>query len=184
VKKLLFVAITVLALSIAALPASAQYQPMFITVSPTAVTSCGTDTGTVTVDAGYFTPGSNVVVTLQSDPVTLGTVVASATGTINATYNLPVGVTAGAHTVTATGTGLESGVAEAVSAQITVTIPAGCVSNRNVTSSTASLASTTTTGGNLPRTGSDFGIVPFIGAALLVAGGLIVMAARKRNTGT
>jgi len=180
VKKLLFVAITVLALSIASLPASAQYQPMFITVSPTAVDSCGTDTGTVTVDAGYFTPASSVVVTFGDGPVTLGSVVASATGTINATYNLPVGVTAGAHTVTATGTGLESGVAEAVSAQITVTIPAGCVSNRNVTSSTAS---TTTTGGNLPRTGSDFGIVPFIGAALLVAGGLIVMAARKRNTG-
>lgn len=177
-KKLLFVAITALVLSVAALPASAQYNPMFITVNPTAVESCGTDTGTVTVNAGYFEPGSNVVVTLQSDPVTLGTVVAGATGTITATYNLPANVTAGSHSVTATGTSLETGLTESVTAAITVTIPAGCVSNQNVTSSTAS---TTTGGGNLPRTGGDFGIVAAVGAGLLVAGGLIVMANRKRS---
>jgi LPXTG-motif cell wall-anchored protein len=180
VKKLLIVAVTAVVMMLAvAQPASAQYQPMFITVSPTAVTSCGTDSGTVTVDAGYFTPGSDVVITLQSDPVTLGTVVASATGTVNATYTLPVGVTAGTHTVTASGTRLDNNVAASVSAQITVTIPPGCVSNQVVTTAPASSGSGT---GNLPVTGSDFGIVAIVGAALLVAGGLIVMAARRRGT--
>ena len=178
-KKLLFVAITALVLSVAALPATAQYDPMFITVTPTTVESCGTDTGTVAVNAGYFTPGTNVVVTLQSDPVTLGTVVATQAGTITATYNLPANITAGAHTVTATGTSRETGLTESVTAAITVTIPAGCVSNQNVTSSTAAPA--TTGGGSLPRTGGDFGIVAAVGAVLLVAGGLIVMANRKRS---
>jgi LPXTG-motif cell wall-anchored protein len=178
VKKLLFLAMTALVLTMAAaLPASAQYQPMFITVSPTAVTSCGTQTGQVTVNAGYFKAGSNVTVTLQSDPVVLGTVVASATGTINATYNLPVGVTAGSHTVTATGARLDSGVTESVSAAITVTIPAGCVSSNNVTPTSAS----TGTSGSLPVTGSDNTVFVVFGAGLLVAGGLLVLATRKRS---
>lgn len=176
-KKLLFLAVTAFVLGLATLPASAQYQPMFITVNPTAVTSCGTDTGTVTVNAGYFEEGSNVVVTLQSDPVVLGTVVADAAGTINVTYSLPVGVTAGAHTVIATGPRADTGITESVSAAITVTVPAGCVSNQTLT------PTTTSGGGNLPVTGSDNGIFVAIGAGLLVAGGLLVMTTRRRNAG-
>lgn len=176
-KKLLFLAVTAFILGMATLPASAQYQPMFITVTPTAVTHCGTDPGEVTVNAGYFEAGSTVTVTLQSDPVTLGTSVASETGTIAATFNLPADTTAGAHTVIATGPRADTGVTESVSAAITVVIPAGCVSNI-----TATPTSTTTGGGNLPVTGSDNGIFVAIGAGLLVAGGLLVMAARRRST--
>ena len=176
-KKLLFLAVTVIVASLGlAIPASAQYDPMYITVNPTAVTSCGTDTGQVTVAAGFFTPGSNVTVTLQSDPVVLGTVVADATGNIGATYNLPVGVEAGSHTIVVTGPRLGTNVSESVSAAITVTIPAGCVSNVTVTP-------TTTSSGGLPVTGSDNGIFIAVGAGLLVAGGLLVMATRKRNAG-
>jgi len=175
VKKLLFLAVTAVVFGLATLPASAQYNPMFITVSPTAVESCGTDTGTITVNAGYFEPGSTVTVTLQSDPVVLGTVAASGTGTINATFNLPVGVTAGAHTVIASGPRLDTGVVDSVSAAITVTIPSACISPSTLTPTTQS------GGGSLPVTGSDNGVFVAVGAGLLVAGGLLVMASRKRN---
>ena len=175
-KKLLFLAVTAVVFGLATLPASAQYNPMFITVSPTAVESCGTDTGQITVNAGYFEPGSTVTVTLQSDPVVLGTVAADASGTINVTYNLPVGVTAGAHTVIASGPRLDTGVVESVSAAITVTIPSACISPSTLTPTT-----TQTGGGSLPVTGSDNSIFLVVGAGLLVAGGLLVMATRKRN---
>jgi LPXTG-motif cell wall-anchored protein len=176
VKKLLFVAMTAVVFGLATLPASAQYNPMFITVSPNAVTSCGTDTGEITVNAGYFEPGSTVTVTVQSDPVVLGTVVASETGTITVTYSLPVELVAGPHTVTATGPRLDNGVVETLSAGITVTIPDACISPNTTTPTT-----TRTGGGSLPVTGSDNGKFLAVGAGLLVAGGLLVMATRKRN---
>lgn len=180
-KKLFFVTIVAFVLGLAALPASAQYQPMFITVSPTAVTSCGTDSGQIVVNAGYFEAGSTVTVTVQSDPVVLGTVVASQTGTINATYNLPVGITAGAHTVFATGPRLDTGAIETISAAITVTIPAGCVSSGQVTQPPPT-SSTSSTSGSLPVTGArDNGIFFAVAAGLLVAGGLLVMATRNRR---
>ncbi len=179
-KKILFLMVTACVLALGAIPASAQYQPMFITTNPTAVTSCGTDTGQVTIDAGYFRAGSDVVVTLQSDPVTLGTAVANSAGVINATYSLPVGVTAGPHTVIATGTRLDTGVTDSVSAAITVTIPAGCVSNQNVTTTPQPAA--VGSSGQLPTTGGNSQYIVMAGAALLVAGGLIVLANRKRST--
>lgn len=179
-KKILFLMVTACVLALGAIPASAQYQPMFITVSPTAVTSCGTDTGQVTIDAGYFRPGSDVVVTLQSDPVTLGTAVANSTGVINATYNLPVGVVAGPHTVIATGARLDTGVTDSVSAAITVTIPAGCVADQNLTSTRPSPGGVASSG-QLPTTGNNSQYIVMAAAALLVAGGLIVLATRKRN---
>lgn len=176
VKKLLFLAVTAFILGMATLPASAQYQPMFITVTPTAVPHCGAaEPGQVTINAGYFEAGSTVTVTLQSDPVTLGTTVASETGTIAATFALPADTTAGAHSVIATGPRADTGMTDSVSAAITVVTPAGCVSNITATP-------TTTGGGNLPVTGSDNGIFVAIGAGLLVAGGLLVMAARRRST--
>jgi LPXTG-motif cell wall-anchored protein len=156
------------------LPASAQYKPMQITVNPTAVTSCGTDTGQITVATEFWKEGSTVTISLNSDPVVLGTLVADAAGKASATYNLPVGVTAGAHTVTATGTSMETGVATTLTASITVTVPPGCVSVTTV-------VQTTPSSGPLPVTGSDNGIFVAVGAGLLVAGGLLVMATRKRN---
>jgi 5'-nucleotidase len=176
VKKLLILAATAITMTLAfALPASAQYDPMYIQVSPTAVTSCGTDTGQITVTAGYFTAGSNVTVTLTSDPVVLGTLVADAAGNVSSTFNLPVGVTAGSHTVTVSGARLGTGVSASVTANITVTIPPGCVSN------ITAVPTTTSGGGSLPVTGSDNGMFVAAGAGLLVAGGLLVMAARKRR---
>src|SRR5690349_20605782 len=102
------------------LPAGAQYDPMYITVSPTAVLHCGASPGSVTVNAGYFTAGSNVTVVLTSDPVTLGTAVADAAGNINVTYALPASTTFGSHTVTATGPRKDTGVTSSIAAAITV----------------------------------------------------------------
>lgn len=176
VKKLLLIAVTAIVVVLGmAVPASAQYNPMYITATPLDVQHCSTAPGSVTVTAGYFTPGSEVTITMQSDPVTLGTATADATGNITGTFVLPAATTQGQHTITATGARLGTGVSESVSAQITVTFPAGCVSNQTTT------PTTTTGGGSLPVTGSDNGMFVAIGAALLVAGGLLVMATRKRN---
>jgi LPXTG-motif cell wall-anchored protein len=175
VKKLLLMAVTAVVLVLGtAIPASAQYNPMYLTVSPNQVEHCSTSPGTITVAAGYFEAGSTVTVTMQSDPVTLGTAVADAAGNISGTFILPAATTEGTHTVFATGTRLGTGVSETVSSQFTVVFPAGCVQTTQVTQTTPS-------SGNLPVTGSDNGMFIAVGACLLVAGGLLVMATRKRN---
>jgi hypothetical protein len=66
----------------------------------TASTTAG---GSVTITGGGFDPGSTVVLTLYSVPVSLGTTTAGPGGTINATVNLPMGTALGAHTFLASG---------------------------------------------------------------------------------
>jgi hypothetical protein len=62
-----------------------------------------TSGGTVTITGSGFAPGSTVVLTVFSTPVSLGTAVASPSGTINATVTLPPGTNAGSHTLLASG---------------------------------------------------------------------------------
>jgi LPXTG-motif cell wall-anchored protein len=172
VKKLLFVAVTALILAFAAGPASAQYQPMFITVNPTTVPVGGT----IVVTAGYFEPGSDVEIRVESDPVVLGTLVARADGTVTSPYALPLSVVVGQHVVFAKGPRLGTNVVTEVSAAITV-IDAN-VSDDSIATGPGAAGSNS---GNLPRTGTDAGIFAAVGAALLVAGGLIVMSTRRRH---
>ena len=64
--------------------------------------------------AGYFEPGSNVEIRVESDPVVLGTLVARADGTVTSAYDLPLSVQIGSHIVYAKGPRLGTGVATEV----------------------------------------------------------------------
>lgn len=56
--------------------------------------------GELTVSGYAFTPGDSVVVTVNSDPFTLGTATVAGDGRFSVTGTIPATVTAGAHTVT------------------------------------------------------------------------------------
>ena len=169
-KRLLLLATTLLAAALLAQPASAQYAPMFITVDPTTVRVGGT----ITVTAGYFEPGSDVEIRVESDPVVLGTLVADATGVVTSSYALPRSVEVGSHIVFARGPRLGTGVATEVSAAITV-IDDGV-------SPTAITPTTTARGGNLPATGRDVAVLITAAAALVAGGGLVVQLQRRRRS--
>ena len=170
-KRLLFVAAATVALLLAATwPASAQYQPMFITVDPTVV-EVG---GTIVVTAGYFEPGSDVQIRVESDPVVLGTLVADANGVVTSAYALPLSVQVGSHVVFALGPRLGTGVATEVSAAITVI-------DSDVGAGALTPTTTTSTSGSLPVTGAAVGGLLTTAAVLLAAGGLVITAKRKRE---
>jgi LPXTG-motif cell wall-anchored protein len=171
-RRLLLAATALLALALLALvpqPASAQYSPMFITVDPTVV-EVG---GTITVRAGYFEPGSDVQIRVESDPVVLGTLVADASGVVTSSFALPLSVGIGSHVVFALGPRLGTGVATEVSAAITV-IDASV-------SPTAVVPGPGSTG-SLPATGRDLSLLLTVGAALVVGGGLAIQVTRRRST--
>src|SRR3954452_19606426 len=81
----------------AASPALAQQSP------PTSGTIQGSvsDNGTITGNADGFQPGTNVQWTLASTPTLLGNTTADSAGHASITAPLPVGITAGTHTLTA-----------------------------------------------------------------------------------
>ena len=80
--------------------------------------------GAVTVTAAGFAPNTTANMTLFSDPVSLGTTQADATGTVRATVRIPANTTAGQHTIVITGPGATGGTNQA-SATITVTGTSG-----------------------------------------------------------
>ena len=135
--------------------------------------------GTVTCTATNFQSGSTVTFTIASTPTLLGTAVADASGTATLSTALPRGIDAGSHTVTASGVAAD-GTFVSTNTQGIVTPEAAAAANG--TSAPATTAgSGTTSGGSLPRTGSDsVGLVKI--AVLLVAfGGAVVLVTRKRR---
>jgi LPXTG-motif cell wall-anchored protein len=135
--------------------------------------------GSFTINSTGWKAGSNVEATLNSTPVTLGTLVADATGTVNGTFNVPAGFELGAHTVNLSGTSA-AGIAGTLSASITV------IAQTTTTTSTiapATTAFTSTTTGSLPVTGADS--VKLVGVAVLLlgTGGALLVVRRRRNEG-
>jgi hypothetical protein len=107
-----------------------------------------------------FTSGETVVGILHSDPVVLGTVVADAAGNISFAFDIPAGVPLGTHTLVLTG--LTSGLW----GQITVELVAA----------PAAAAPT------LAATGAEPGALLAGTWALLVAGAVLVLIARRTRT--
>lgn len=113
-------------------------------------------------------PGSNVTVTLNSTPVTLGTLVADQTGNVTGSFAVPTGFALGAHTVQLDGTG-SSGSAQTLSAGVTV-IASNVVAVPPVTTAVT---------GALPTTGSDPRRLVGMGALLLGAGAAALVVRRR-----
>jgi len=122
--------------------------------------SCGASAtaagGTATVTLPEFAPGSNVVITVQSDPVVVFDGPVSGSPAV-ISFTVPNGLAPGTHAIVATGTDANGDPIQADCPEFQVL------------------------GSTLPRTGSDPGLMVGIGSALLVLGGATYYAARRRK---
>lgn len=138
------------------------------TVSLTASTTAPGPGDPITFEAEGFQ--GEVDFTLFSDPVDLGSATANAEGVAVLNTTIPVDTAPGQHTVVASGLDLSG---NPTSASIALTV-AGEVQ---------SAGDEAASGGDLPRTGSDKSF-PLVraGAVLVVAGGVLVLIARRRRS--
>jgi hypothetical protein len=201
-------AIAAFALAIALLsaaPALAQYPLTSGTLavggggSPSAPVPPG---AVVALAGGGFAPGAEVQIWLFSDPVQLATVSASDAGAIDVRVEIPAGTPGGRHTLEARGSAPGGGTV-VLRAPVVVAQTAaddgdetdgvgaeqgqGSGSGSGSESASASAAdaqptTTTADGGSLPFTGLPLVLVALAGAALLLAGGLLAVLARRRRT--
>lgn len=161
----MLLAVTLLAVVAVSAPAQAQTPypttPTLTTDSPSAPAGSTVDL----IGAGW---PAGATVTLSYSGGTIGTVVAGADGAFSFPWNT-AGVAAGTYVVTATdGT-------STVNTEITLTAAADVVTPATVTP--AQTAGT----GTLPRTGSEASDVLRIGALLVAAGAILVLATRRRS---
>jgi hypothetical protein len=151
----LFVVVTVLASLFAAGSAGAYPPGTAPTLSlSTNVVQAG---GSVRLCGDHFVPGSTVTVAL--DGTTLATGTAGANGSLCVTVTIPAGTAAGAHTLSATDTAGES-----ATAALTVTA-AGAGGG----------------GGGLANTGVAIASIGGLGLLLLIGGGVMLLAGRRRS---
>lgn len=137
-------------------PAMASYPPDSPTVGAGSSNVAGGASTTLT-GAGWQ-PGSTVTFALEGK--TLGTATVAGDGTFSASVSVPC-VSAGSHTITASGTG-SSGSAQSVTTSVTVTACA-------------------TTTGTLPHTGSETSALLTIMSVSLLVGAVLVIAATRRR---
>jgi hypothetical protein len=159
----------VIALVLAAAPAGAQQYPPAensLIISDTTPTPGQT----ISIEAKTFTAGTEVTITLNSDPVVLGAPTANEGGVAGLSATIPSTVPLGSHTIVATGTGAD-GAPLTLTASITV-VADGAGSGSGGGSGS----------GSLPRTGDDSSLpLARIGLALAAAGGVITAVAAKRR---
>ncbi len=161
-----FAAVSIVAVAPSANAAVPPY-PAGCTMSLSSVTAVvGSQ---LTVTASGYPAGAVVTFTLHSDPVVLGSATANASGVATLVFTLPLGTTPGLHTISANG------------------VPVGeCdpLLSTDLMVDAANVASTTpptTTGtGTLPRTGTNSAELFQLALLLIVVGGLITLATRKR----
>ena len=138
-----------------------------------------TQGGTIAVEASGFKPGSNVVITLESDPVNLGTFVADSAGRLATNVVVPADFPVGLHTLKLTGTDI-GGAVLVLSTGITV------ASRIQVAPTSATTAApVASSSGTLPRTGSSATEPTLLaGAGLVLLGSVALLAARRRRAST
>jgi Bacterial Ig domain len=119
--------------------------------------------GSVTSSGNNFVPGSSVTVTLDNG-TTLATLTADANGAFSASITIPAGTAAGDHTLTAT-----DATGESATAALTVTA-AGAGGGAGGGG-----------GGGLANTGVAIASIGGVGLLLLIGGGLMLLAGRRRS---
>lgn len=148
-----------------------------ITVTPATVEPGGT----VAVSSADWRPGSDVTAVLHSDPVTLGTLTADASGTVTGNLTIPATTELGSHTLELSGTAPDS-TARTVSTSLTVGDPStSTTSATSSTSSTGSSSSDTSTVAALARTGLQVLRLVVIAGLLFGAGVFLVSSSRRRH---
>lgn len=126
-----------------------------------APSSSGSVGGTSSTTVSGFLPGENVVITLHSDPIYLGTVQADSTGSGTLTFAIPA-VEAGSHTIVAVGQ--TSGRTALVPFTVTAAAP----------------RATSPKADNLAATGSEPAPLAALAALMVLLGAGALAAARRR----
>ncbi|MBV9950386.1 MAG: IPT/TIG domain-containing protein [Acidimicrobiia bacterium] len=133
--------------------------------------------GTLDVAGQGFDPGSEVTLTLHSDPIVLGTVTAGADGRFTATVMIPA-VEPGDHTLVATGV---NALGRPLSPEAPVTVSAGAEPMASATAGAApDDASSAAADGSLPKTGTD-PVGPLTTGVGLVVVGIGICVTRRRR---
>ncbi len=122
-----------------------------------------------------FAPGTQVVLTLHSTPISLGTLSVGADGTLSGEVVIPAGVTAGNHTVAFSVDGVMRG-----QAPLTVTVPAVATPTATVPAAAAPTG-TASDGKLLAATGPDVGALGSIGGILLFGGFISILIGSRRR---
>ena len=153
------VAVVAMIIAAASLGASASAYPPGtlpqISVADTTVEQGATDV----VNGVNFTPNSSVVLSLHSATVDLGTVTSDGSGSFSATITIPSDTALGAHTIEA----LDTPTGDVATAAITVVAGGG--------------------DGGGPPFGTGVAVIGMgaLGLVLLIGGGLMLMAGRRRK---
>ncbi len=129
----------------------------------------------IAVEASGFAPGSTVAITLESDPVNLGTFVADSAGRLAASVVVPTDFPAGAHTLKLTGTDI-AGAVLVLSTGITVASRIQVAPTPAPAPAAPAPAATTR-----PQTGSPVAGPALAAGALMLAGAASVAVARRRR---
>jgi hypothetical protein len=147
--------------------------PGGVTASPSSVAPGGT----VKVNSALWQASSEVTVILHSDPVTLATLTADATGLVDGNVTIPAATAVGAHTLELAGTG-STGSPKSVSTPLTVT----AASSGGGTGGTSTGGDPVTVSqGALSRTGFNLQPFAYLASLSLVVGGLLIIAGRRRR---
>jgi hypothetical protein len=166
-------------------PASPPNSPLVLT------TDKGTDTTAVpgeqiVVSGSGFLPYSTVSIVVCSTPIVLGTVTTDGAGAFSTAVTVPAGLAAGAHSLVAYGVD-PAGATHSLQLDITVAAAgagggSGAASSSG-TSAQGTKAATTNPDGSLAYPGASVDPLPFVvvGAALLLAGLVLLVAVRSRR---
>lgn len=112
--------------------------------------------GDLSISGGGFKPGITVTVTIESDPVTLGTAQTDSSGSFTFTGNIPANFANGSHTLKATGQ--DSNGTRVLSQAVSVSGGSN---------------------GNLPITGGNSLVTGILAASLCGVGALLVGVSRR-----
>ena len=166
-KRLFAVIVAVIGMVIAAASLGVAASAYPTGQSPTIATSASTvqQGGTLTVTGDHFTPNASATLSLHSAVVPLGTVSTDANGQFSAQITIPSSEPAGTHTIEA----LDNPTGDIAAATITVT--AGGTGGGGGGGG----------GGGVAETGVAVISIGAVGLVLLVGGGLMLMAGRRRK---
>jgi hypothetical protein len=161
-------------------PAAAQYPPAGggVTISSPALVAGGS----FTVMGTNWLPGSQVVFTLHSGPIRLGTATVAADGTFSTSLTIPVSVSAGRYTLVVSGFGADG--KERVE-RLPVTVAAAKAGTGTDTRIGTSPGGGTTTGttpgtGVLAITGMSLTVGMAAALALFALGGVAFTISRRK----
>ena len=145
---------------------SATGTPSKSSVAPGEVLQLGAEAG--------FKAEASLTIVMNSDPVTLGSISANASGGFTTTVSIPSNATAGSHTIEVAGANNNNGIHRLTYA-ITVTGSSGT----DTSAQTGATASPTGTGANLPNTGGEIAVIVMVAAGLIVVGLELIRGKRR-----